>query len=338
MAETAGAVRPGAQDAWPERGRELLLGAYYAVMQPLYRRLGVDITSEVGARAGMGFARVVRGYPSGLAQRSAEANWRRLRPQDTPERVGQELQRMWRHFGRLAAEFFVLDRFVPEGRVELLGAEHVSAAMAEGRPILFVAPHLGNWEAIWPALAALGPRINYIYQPPSNRADHGLARRMRRLAMATANGQDYPFGIPAWPDGARKLVRTLTSGDRVAGLHIDEFMHGEVHAPLFGRPPQTRGNLARAIRLARLADAVILPVYALRTTGARFKVVVLPALPQGKGPVVGADVSALNDVIEPIVLENLGQWFWLPHLRWSPGEAAPSFPLTGRLAEGPADI
>jgi KDO2-lipid IV(A) lauroyltransferase len=109
----------------------------------------------------------------------------------------------------------------------------------------------------------------------------------------------------------RQGLRELKEG-RVVAVFGDEGREGRLMAPFFGRPPHVAGNLAVAARLARATDAVIVVNHVLRLPGNRFRVVFHPPrrLPPGRRDLL-ADVVELNGWIEPIIRENLDQWFFL---------------------------
>jgi KDO2-lipid IV(A) lauroyltransferase len=124
--------------------------------------------------------------------------------------------------------------------------------------------------------------------------------------------------------GMRQAVDRLRQGGAVA-IFVDETLKGRIRGPFFGHP-HDRGNLRYAVQLARMSGALLVPGYVLRTRGCRFVVRCLPAieLPPEESP--GArrmqDIQMLNDLIEPIVLENLDQWYFLHDRLGAPPKGA----------------
>ena len=132
----------------------------------------------------------------------------------------------------------------------------------------------------------------------------------REIADATRKG----FGVNVLApnrNGARHALALLRNNGTVA-IFPDEMRDGRMMAPLFGRPPHLKGNLAVAAKLARRTGAQIVLGYCERVDGTRFRVHFLPpyALPPGKGDPL-ADVALLNALIEPIILKHLDQWYYL---------------------------
>ena len=79
------------------------------------------------------------------------------------------------------------------------------------------------------------------------------------------------------------------------------------------------GNLARVVRLARMAGASVVPAYAVRTEGARFAVRFLPAVAMHETGDRDADLrrnmAALDAAVTPAVLAYLDQWYMLLDFR-----------------------
>jgi len=114
--------------------------------------------------------------------------------------------------------------------------------------------------------------------------------------------------------GARAAYRALFESDGIL-LFIDEFERGRVYAPEFGRPRRVEGNLAFAVRLAKMAEAEIIPAYCLRRNdSASFDVFFLPPpklLRTGTDQdALGTNYATLHAMIEPLIREHLDQWFY----------------------------
>lgn len=197
--------------------------------------------------------------------------------------------------GRTMAEFSCMDRFWEEGRVEIVGRENLP-----GNNVILALLHLGNWEALNAAVTGMGLWGCSIYQPPSSAAQHAIAVRARRRVRNDA--------IPASTMAPRQALRVLGEGGLV-GIFVDEYLHGRVNAPAFGRPPAPGGNIALVPRLARKAGVPVVPGFALRRPGPRFEAHFLPPVPMSGD--AARDQAALEAVIEPVIRANLEQWFML---------------------------
>jgi len=78
--------------------------------------------------------------------------------------------------------------------------------------------------------------------------------------------------LPSGVAGARTAHRHLVDQRGVLLVYADEERRGHVSAPLFGRPVPRRANVLNIIRLAWASRAVVIPAYAERLAGARFRV------------------------------------------------------------------
>ncbi len=182
-------------------------------------------------------------------------------------------------------------------RVE--GWELVDAALAEGRGLLFLTPHLGCFEITAQYIASRTP-ITVLYRPPRKAALQPLMEAGRaRGQMKTA---------PADLSGVRKLVKTLRSHEAVGMLPDQAPGVGEgVWAPFFGRPAWT---MTLAARMAEVKGVCVLYVWAER-------------LPRGEGFALrfseGVETlegeletrcATINREIERLILACPAQYLW----------------------------
>ncbi len=306
---------------WAERDRrrravqywifDPLTGLYRFATHYAARALPIDACSALGARFGNIAGRYSRQF-DGQRTRLRE-NWTRLKPDGTDPALPHGVRdSAWQNIGRVVMEFAVIDRLWAAGRIAVEGAEHVATARASGRPVLVLGVHTGNWEVIWPTLVGLGHPTTLIYQPQGNRFEHAILRISRKRCGITL--------APPWRAGALPAYRALLARKSVLVMFIDEFMHGHVHAPSFGRPLKLQGNIANVARMARMSNAVVIPVYSVRRGGAYFDVNFLPPVDLVDSGDAEADLAAnvakLDALVEPIVLKHLEQWFMLFDFRF----------------------
>ena len=173
-------------------------------------------------------------------------------------------------------------------------------AVAAGRGLLILAPHLGCWEVLQ---AWIGQRVtaNALYRPPRQAEFEELITRARSRT-----------GVRFWPTtagGVRALFKALRNGEAV-GVLPDQQPPGEgVFAPFFGYPAKTMTLFGK---LAARSGAPVLLGWAER-------------LPRGQGFVVhwqetdeaaiGSDdpetaAAAMNREIERAARRNLCQYQW----------------------------
>lgn len=286
------------------------VGAGQYAMHHALRLLPVDACSATGDAIGAWLGR--NRFPNANAR--ARENVARLRPEFPREAIEETVESCWRNVGRAAAEYSVLGRIWSEGRIAVEGLEHYERARAQGRPIIGLAMHLANWEILGLAAFKLGFPVSGIYQPPKNRFEHRIIVNARRRYGASL--------VTPGRRGVREALRILKDRSAAFGVYIDGSDDGDVEAPAFGRPLRLDGNLAVTARLAAMTDADVMPSFARRLDGARFRVIFRPPVPLAKSGDrerdLAENVARLNAVSEEIIRENLDQWPMLLDLTLEP--------------------
>jgi KDO2-lipid IV(A) lauroyltransferase len=214
------------------------------------------------------------------------------------------------HFGRLLMELLKFSTLSPESmlaRVEFEGEEHVRAAHAQGRGVLFVTGHFGYWE-LQAMVHALRLRpMAVVARALDNPALNALLERIR---TRTGNSVIYRQGT------LRRILRTLQAGDGV-GILIDQHImtRDAIYVDFFNRPAATTSAVAA---LALRTGAPVVPLFALPLGGGRYRMVYEPPV---EPPLPGADdpihefTQRCTDVLEMYVRRHPELWLWM-HRRW----------------------
>ena len=263
-----------------------------------------------------GWASALGGALGGLigpalpVHRRALENIARALPELSPAEVRRCARRMWRHLGRVAAEYPHLHRFSvdkPGGRIELVGRAHLDEARRSTTGGIFFSGHIGNWE-----LAVLAPEQNGIPTTAVYRAANNpiVDRLIGRFRVTIAQNL-----VPKGVGGAREMVRAIINGKHVA-LLVDQKLNTGIPVPFFGRDAMTAPAVAA---LALKYDCPVWPVRVERLAGASFRVTVFPklAIPQAgtRNERIRATMVAINRVLEDWIRDRPEQWLWL-HRRW----------------------
>lgn len=264
--------------------------------------LPVDACSRFGATLGL-FA--VPRFHKVAAQRARDTI-RHLRPDLTPDEQEALFLDNCEAQGRLMTEFSIVNRLRRRpDRLQADGLAPIREA-ADGGPIILVGLHLGNWEVGTIAFRNLGLEPHAFYVPPKSRAKAWIAKRVRSKA-----GLRF---LPPGVEGIRPALKILKKGG-VVSIFCDEGFGGQIRGPFFDRKPHQEGNIATAIRLARMTGATICPWYGVRTKGFRFECraltpIRLPAEERANARFLD-DMLLLNSAIEPVVRAHLDQWYFL---------------------------
>ena len=227
------------------------------------------------------------------------------------ERPPAELRRLARrsfeHLGMNLVEACVLVFRPPSvlvSRVDIVGLAHLEKASAEGKGVLLLSAHLGNWELLAPARALTAFELSVVVRPLDDPLLDRIVERFRRRS-----GVD----LIAKRRALREIFDALRRG-RMVGVLLDQnSSRGEgVFAPFFGIPASTSKGLAV---ISLRTGAPVVPVFIRRAADGRHRVECEAALPfPAEGDVVGY-TAAFNRAIEAAIRRAPEQWFWM-HERW----------------------
>lgn len=278
-----------------------LESALARVLLALFGALPLGVASAIGGAVG----RAIGALLPGLSRR-AEKNLRRAMPELDDAGVAAVLCGMWDNLGRTAAEFPHLHRMRerPAGNLEIVGREHLEA-LRDGA--LVFSAHLGNWEAMTPALRLLGLPVHGVYRAANNPLTDVLINRQRANYLTSL--------APKGREGARRLLALAKARSHI-GMLVDQKLNEGIAAPFFGRPAMTAPALAQ---LALRFDLPVAPVRCERLEGARLRLTIYPPLDLPRSGEREADVRALmtavNATLESWIRARPEQWLWL-HRRW----------------------
>ena len=212
---------------------------------------------------------------------------------------------------------------------ETTGWEHITQAHAQGRPIVFLTPHMGCFEItaqVYAFRAPLAKPITVLYRRPRTAALTPLIEERQRKKLKLA---------PADLSGVRSLMRALKRGE-AAGLLPDQtprFGEG-VWAPFFGKPAFT---MTLPGRLVRSSGALLLLAHAERLSWGRgYKLEVRP-FEGAMSEDLDEAAAQLNAALEALIRQCPAQYLWsYERYRTPPGVGAPGNAVPGSVAAGEA--
>jgi KDO2-lipid IV(A) lauroyltransferase len=174
----------------------------------------------------------------------------------------------------------------------------VERALADGRGLIFLTPHLGCFEVLPQAYAREHP-VTSLFKPPRKASLRGWIETMRagpNMQMA-----------PADPRGVRMLVRALKRGEAVGILPDQTPTAGEgVWAPFFGKPAYT---MTLVHRLHRLTGAPVVALFAERLprgAGYRLHLEEIGDLPEDATQAA----TRINAAVERLIAVAPTQYLW----------------------------
>lgn len=230
-----------------------------------------------------------------------------------PELEGAALERaVDDHFRALGAGIFeaCLAWWASDRRLrrhgEVVGLEHLDAAMAGGTGVLLLTGHFTTLE-LGARFIAMHRDFHAMYRPLNNGLIDYFMHHWRQARS----------GLPALPrEDLRALVKALRAG-RAIWYGPDQtldFRHS-VFVPFFGVPALT---ITATSRLAQMGRAKVVPYFPQRVNG-RYRVTFLPALEDFPGPDETSDAARINRVIEQGIRMAPEQYFWVHRrFKWRP--------------------
>lgn len=300
-------------------------------------RIGALLTLVVPTRVGYWLCRLI-GIGVFLFHRRARRN-----VLDNLRHVCPRCSIVWRY--HQAARVFVtavmnyydlvrlrsIDRDKIKELVDIRGWTHVEDALAQGRGIIVLSAHLGNFNVVAQYPAALGLEAAIVVervQPPK------LFNYLCRLRSATGV-RVLPSGPEAVPAILRLLRRNgilLVAGDRDVTGNNRWVQFFDAPAPL------PVGPVALALR----TGATLLPAFTIRLSTRRSLVVVEPPLELVRTGDVEHDIrvnlQAVARSLEKMIRTDPGQWtvlqpVWAPaHERAPLAEALGTVPLPDEVS------
>ena len=223
-----------------------------------------------------------------------------------PEEAERIARACYLSIGMVAVEIAVLPRIrrrfeeyvqLPEEDLVLL-----REAYAEGRGVVFVTGHLGNWELLAQRILRSGFEGATVAREAPNRfIGRWLVEQRRKGSLETINRGD--------PKAARKILSALKRGALLGVLLDQDTKVQSVHVPFFDRLAATP---IAAAQLALRRDAPVIAGFITRTErGHRVqltRVNVSHLDPEGA-------TALLTEIIEGAIRAHPEEWVWF-HDRW----------------------
>ena len=219
----------------------------------------------------------------------------------------------YRHIGLLGVEFMRQPRLSAAAvlaKTVMHGREHLESALAQGKGVLVLAGHLGNWEISLAGGVRHKLNMQVIFKEVNGVAGQYFIDRLRKTHGVQ--------GIPR-RDSIFQILRLLKK-NTVIGFVLDQNMTADegIFVDFFGRPACTMPGLAV---LAQRLGCPVLPCAFYRDADRRrHHIVIGPAIPWEES---GADAAAVirhntqryTTVLETLIRQHPEQWLW-NHRRW----------------------
>lgn len=229
-----------------------------------------------------------RRFLANVAQ--AQLVWRQWLPAiGAAGKLVGELPRLW------------LGRPVP---VQWQGAQHVDTALADGKGVVFLTPHIGCFEVAAQAYALRygqhGHPMTVLFRPP----------RQPWLAPLVIASRERP-GLHTAPTnlaGVKQMIKALKKGECVGVLPDQVPPMGQgLWLPFFGKDAYT---MTLSARLAMQTGACVLLAWGQRLSWGRGYVVHVQPLGTALSTDLPVATAQINQAMEHLVMQAPQQYLW----------------------------
>jgi Kdo2-lipid IVA lauroyltransferase/acyltransferase len=238
-------------------------------------------------------------------------NLRGAYPEKSVDEIEVLAKGVYRHMGIVLAELFempYITRKTLHEWADAEGLEHLEKAFAQGKGVLSIVAHFGNWELMTVAVPLMARPMQIIYRPLDSPVMDNLLGWSR-----TKHGNSL---IPKGGSG-KKIIRLLRENNAIGILSDQNVDKNEgAFVDFFGRPACT--SVGTAV-LAMQSGAPVLPAFMPRMPDGRYKLIILPAVEITSTDNYESDLivntQRFTKVVEDMVRKYPDQWFWI-HQRW----------------------
>jgi len=244
------------------------------------------------------------------------ANLRRVFGDVLPETEIRLLaQAYYAHFIRFAVEFVRLRLMSAEQRKAWIRVENIEApirAQAQGKGVLLLTGHFGNWEAATVAGIGQFPTYRNLF--------HFVRRPLKPAwfnAFVTRRFRLAGFGTLSKRGSLDAMLELIASGAFIVYV-FDQHAGGKDGIPVdfFGHPAGTFKSLAI---LALSTGAPVIPASSWREPDGTHVLRFEDPLPliecEDTGEAIRRNTRAYNAALERMLLRHPEQWIWM-HRRW----------------------
>lgn len=267
-------------------------------------RLPRLVSRGLALALGGGAARLWRGERRRLLDTLDRVYHRAGRPPPRP--LPEIVDHLFVHFALVCEEVLRLPQVTAAelaARFHFTGVEHFEAALARGRGVILVVPHLGNWELLGAAIAHHGWPLHSFYLAQKERDIGAALDLLRRHSRIVLHDRDR---------GAREALRALKQGEVLGMIADQDGGNQAVYTEFCGHFVSVPAGPANwSLR----TGAAVMPLFALRRgCSPHYDCRFLPPLPEPRatdpaGRVVERTLQLLRGM-EGAILDHPEQYLW----------------------------
>jgi KDO2-lipid IV(A) lauroyltransferase len=265
-------------------------------------------------RVGMALMRVFARLYYQISKQNRQRTIQHLTLAFGNEKSREEIRRLardvFRHFAVAGVDAIRIPQMIEKGMDHFVTAENfhiIDNALAEGKGILVLTGHFGNWEVMGAYVAQKGYPIKVIGAPLDN-------PWLDRFLVDMRNRAGYANIMRG--DGARAIIRALKSGHMLAMLIDQDTKVNGVFVDFFGKKAHTAVG---PVVLAERFGAPIIPVFMRMKPDLTYHIECFPPVPLtwtgNKEKDILVNTQKCSDAYEAVIRRYPEQWAWM-HRRW----------------------
>jgi KDO2-lipid IV(A) lauroyltransferase len=225
-----------------------------------------------------------------------------------PSWIRRTARRSFVHLGKALFEIMLMDPSRLARTVEVRGMENLRKAIDQGKGVIFVTGHIGNWELMGHTVAAVHP-LSVIAAPIE-------PEQVNDMLVEQRAGMGVRTILRSRPGAAKELIRAFRE-NRILGILIDQDTDVEsAFVDFMGKPAWTP---TAAASMAIKFGAPVVFGFIQRIRDDRHVITIEGPLDLTTSGDTGKDIIAatamLTKKIEDCILNNPDQWVWM-HRRW----------------------
>ncbi len=238
-------------------------------------------------------------------------------PHRSKKEISSIAEGVFMNFCKYLVDFFRLplvdDDYIKKN-IKIEGIEYLDDSLKQGRGVILVSAHLGNWELGGSILAKLGYNVSAVaLSHRHKKIDNFFTSRRQMFGM-----QQIPFG------GALRRCFKCLSDKNILGLIGDrDYFDNGVHVHFFSKKTlMPKGPAVLALRFG----SPIVPIFIIRNADDTFTIKFYPPIKYRPTGDKDKDIKLLTlsylKIIEDVVRKHPEQWyvfrkFW-ERISWKP--------------------
>jgi len=232
-----------------------------------------------------------------------------------PEWTGDQRSKVARgvfaHFGRITADFFRSSTRSKEQVLDSItatGEEHLIEALKQGKGVIFITGHYGNWERMAHWLSARGYPLTVVARDAN---DTAMNQRVLKIRENTG------IQVLSRGNAARSILTKLKKGEMV-GILPDQNAR-DLFVPFFGK---TCGTVEGPGVFHQRTGAPVVAAFCTWVGPGRYEIEFRPELVAEEGfDLSEGMMRTIHRTLEEQIRKRPEQWLWF-HDRWKDARKA----------------